>query len=305
MKAASLRLALLVGAAGAFSSRRLPLPRPRPPPPPPSSSAAVVAAPASAGGTALRGRKRRGGLADDLSLDLDDGPVAAAPPAPTKARRRPKASRGGGGGDDAAISPLLAAWAREEESAIAPPVGERQGRAAATAADADADAYAPFSPEKKRRKGGRGRDRSGPREARSALAAAQAAQEDGLLDEIAGMVNVTNCDVRMLVSRIAALADLPASVTNDRVLLPTLKSLLSVRPDESKGKRRPAYRLAWVGSDAAICHVGTSLHKVPLARLQEMYLLLGYGKWELLEVIRILGPFPNGETPRPPWGRCV
>ena len=48
-----------------------------------------------------------------------------------------------------------------------------------------------------------------------------------------------------------------------------------------------------MGSDDAICHIGTSLHKVPLARLQEMYLLLGYNLWELLEVIRILGPFPN------------
>jgi hypothetical protein len=63
-----------------------------------------------------------------------------------------------------------------------------------------------------------------------------------------------------------------------------------------------SYRLAWVGSDDAICHIGTSLHKVPLARLQEVYLSLGGGgrivntnkyKWELLEVIRILGPFPN------------
>jgi hypothetical protein len=28
------------------------------------------------------------------------------------------------------------------------------------------------------------------------------------------------------------------------------------------------YRMAWVGSDEAVCHVGTGLHKVPLARLQ-------------------------------------
>ena len=90
------------------------------------------------------------------------------------------------------------------------------------------------------------------------------------------------------------------------MLLPALKSILSARPprvssaaarddvesSESKN-RQPSYRLAWVGSDSATCHVGTSLHKVPLARLQEMYLLLGYGRWELLEVIRILGPFPN------------
>ena len=35
------------------------------------------------------------------------------------------------------------------------------------------------------------------------------------------------------------------------------------------------------------------IHEQLQARLQEMYLLLGYNRWELLEVIRILGPFPN------------
>ena len=60
------------------------------------------------------------------------------------------------------------------------------------------------------------------------------------------------------------------------------------------------YSLAWTGSDEAICHVGTGLHKVPLARLQDIFLSIGRdslsGKsktFTLLEVIRILGPFPN------------
>jgi hypothetical protein len=54
------------------------------------------------------------------------------------------------------------------------------------------------------------------------------------------------------------------------------------------------YRLAWVGSDAAICHVGTGLHKVPLARMQEVFLTVAAGgRVTLQEVIRILGPFPN------------
>jgi hypothetical protein len=60
------------------------------------------------------------------------------------------------------------------------------------------------------------------------------------------------------------------------------------------GKKRWNYRLAWVGSDDAVCHVGTGLHKVPLARLQEVFLSsLGRNRLEILEVIRILGPFPN------------
>ena len=60
------------------------------------------------------------------------------------------------------------------------------------------------------------------------------------------------------------------------------------------GTNRNDYRLTWVGSDAAICHIGTGLHKVPLARLQEVFLsCIGKSRLELLEVIRIIGPFPN------------
>ena len=58
--------------------------------------------------------------------------------------------------------------------------------------------------------------------------------------------------------------------------------------------KRVDYRLAWVGSDEAICHLGTGLHKVPLARLQEVFMsCLGRNRLEVSEVIRILGPFPN------------
>ena len=114
------------------------------------------------------------------------------------------------------------------------------------------------------------------------------------------MISTTNCNVPNLISKITSLVDLRTSFTNNnQVLLPTLKSITSTKPSFTSSSsaddndKQPSYRLAWVGSDKAICHIGTSLHKVPLARLQEMYLLLGYNKWELLEVIRILGPFPN------------
>jgi hypothetical protein len=64
------------------------------------------------------------------------------------------------------------------------------------------------------------------------------------------------------------------------------------------------YRLFWVGSDAAMSTLGTGLHKVPLARLQEVFLSLSVvpskksqplSKFRITgtEVIRILGPFPN------------
>jgi len=78
----------------------------------------------------------------------------------------------------------------------------------------------------------------------------------------------------------------------------SFRSILS--PQNVKG-----FSLGWAGSDEAICRIGTGLHNVPLARLQEMYLTLdGDGErfdggvsaarvWKIYEVIRIIGPFPN------------
>jgi hypothetical protein len=60
------------------------------------------------------------------------------------------------------------------------------------------------------------------------------------------------------------------------------------------GAKTLNYRLAWVGSDDAICHLGTGLHKVPLARLQEIFFTLqGKSNVQVYEVISVLGPFPN------------
>ena len=59
------------------------------------------------------------------------------------------------------------------------------------------------------------------------------------------------------------------------------------------GQKLRDYRMVWAGSDDAICHLGTGLHNVPLARLEEIFLTLGKKRIEVKEVIRILGPFPN------------
>lgn len=68
----------------------------------------------------------------------------------------------------------------------------------------------------------------------------------------------------------------------------------ATRTAKQQPPRRLDYRLIWVGSDDAVCHVGTALHKVPLARLQEVFLSLpGRNRIQWTEVIRILGPFPN------------
>lgn len=71
----------------------------------------------------------------------------------------------------------------------------------------------------------------------------------------------------------------------------------------STGKRSINYRLAWVGGDDPICHLGTGLHKVPLARLQEVFLRLqGRSDLEMYEVISVLGPFPNVRNTL--YGKC-
>ena len=61
----------------------------------------------------------------------------------------------------------------------------------------------------------------------------------------------------------------------------------------TSGQKLRDYRMVWAGSDDAICHLGTGLHNVPLARLEEVFLTLGKKRIEVKEVIRIIGPFPN------------
>lgn len=116
-----------------------------------------------------------------------------------------------------------------------------------------------------------------------------------------------NARVKDIVDRLQDV--LAAKDGNITTILQLVQQLLDVKSSSSStssvpgstsfsqllaGKRRLNYRLAWVGSDDAICHVGTGLHKVALARLQEVFLsCLGKNRIELVEVIRILGPFPN------------
>eukprot|EP00546_Thalassionema_frauenfeldii_P015007 CAMPEP_0178913426 /NCGR_PEP_ID=MMETSP0786-20121207/10834_1 /TAXON_ID=186022 /ORGANISM="Thalassionema frauenfeldii, Strain CCMP 1798" /LENGTH=309 /DNA_ID=CAMNT_0020586163 /DNA_START=171 /DNA_END=1097 /DNA_ORIENTATION=+ len=91
-------------------------------------------------------------------------------------------------------------------------------------------------------------------------------------------------------------------------ILDVVKSIIeSSQPSSIKslstGKNAINYRLAWVGGDDAICHLGTGLHKVPLARLQEVFLRLqGRSDLEMYEVISVLGPFPNVRNTL--YGKC-
>ena len=106
---------------------------------------------------------------------------------------------------------------------------------------------------------------------------------DNLVDWTA-LITSNNIPVPVLLQQIQSLTQLASPLT--------LKTIFNSSAKD--------YKLAWVGSDDAICHVGTGLHKVPLARLQEIFLTVGRdvnsGKSKtvrLMEVISILGPFPN------------
>lgn len=96
-------------------------------------------------------------------------------------------------------------------------------------------------------------------------------------------------------------ADLEIAIVqqkNDQLVNSVLQALLKLPVHESinyKAIPKPTdYRLVWAGSDKALCAIGTGLFNVPLARLQEVFLTLGKNQQiQWLEVIRILGPFPN------------
>lgn len=253
--------------------------------------------------------KRRGKLINNVSLD-DDGNVKLIS---NKQKQKLGSSKSKRNNKAVSISPLLAEWATEGDDDSTASSSSSSSSSAEksfdnTAALSKSDIFVPFddndddsssSNNKKKRKGSKKNrksnvdDRTGTG---TKLSSTQLASMNSILDDINEMVEKTNCDVSDIVNQITSLVDLGSTFgSNNQILLPTLKSILSYRPNpKDESDTQPSYRLAWVGSDDAICHIGTSLHKVPLARLQEMYLLLGYNnRWELLEVIRILGPFPN------------
>ena len=59
-------------------------------------------------------------------------------------------------------------------------------------------------------------------------------------------------------------------------------------------RARGDWRLVWAKSDEGVGFIGTGLHRVPLANLEDQFLSLeADGSCALTEVIRVIGPFPN------------
>lgn len=75
--------------------------------------------------------------------------------------------------------------------------------------------------------------------------------------------------------------------------------LSSMLPDPPESALLGSWRLAWVTSDAGISAVGTGLHNAPLTRQEDTFLTIeggGDGRCravETIEVLRVIGPFPN------------
>lgn len=111
---------------------------------------------------------------------------------------------------------------------------------------------------------------------------ARNARIDVVLDDLKEVLGERTGDVRDILPIVEKLLNIPSDNVNT-----DMRRLLSA-------KRRSDYRLAWVGSDDALSHIGTGLHKVPLARMQEVFMnCLGRNKIEVLEIISLIGPFPN------------
>jgi len=237
--------------------------------------------------TALYGKGRRGKLANNVSLD-DDGNVKLISNKQKQKLGSSKGRRSNKKSKDSEISPLLAEWAKESDVDTISTSSSAESSFDNTAALSKSDIFTSFDDDSNSKKKSKKKSKQGG----ALLTQTQTTQMDELLTQLTDMISTTNCNVQDIVSKISSLVTLGNSFgNNDSILLPTLKSILATKPKGDENS--PSYRLAWVGSDESICHIGTSLHKVPLARLQEMYIILGYNKWELLEVIRILGPFPN------------
>ena len=218
----------------------------------------------------LSAKRGKGRLSKNISID-EDGTVRRISNrrkqklgSDVNSKREKKLKQKGKG--ESGISPLLAAWADDADdgssvnTAIAPPKVTTNDDTYDDVDDA-AVTFAPFQKKKKsKRRKGMGKSSGSAPE----LSPAQSARLSELLASINDQVSTTNCDVPDLVASIKSLVELGSTFgNNNQVMMPTLKSIIGSKPTGEE-ENQPSYRLAWVGNDEAICHIGTSLHKVPL-----------------------------------------
>lgn len=228
--------------------------------------------------TALYGRKIKPGNLGNISNDDVDGTTKKSTSAiktrtrkkASSAIKRDKAKKSSGGGNknkadsataSSSMSPALAQWMETNEDTTADII---------TTADDDS------------KKKSRGKNVSA---AEKQIDAERRKQIDSTLDRLQEVLEEKTGNVRDILNVVEELLSIQES-NNSNNNIDLRRILLN--------KERSNYRLAWVGSDDAICHIGTGLHKVPLARMQEVFLnCIGKNRLEILEVISLFGPFPN------------
>eukprot|EP00522_Entomoneis_paludosa_P001985 CAMPEP_0172473640 /NCGR_PEP_ID=MMETSP1065-20121228/68957_1 /TAXON_ID=265537 /ORGANISM="Amphiprora paludosa, Strain CCMP125" /LENGTH=380 /DNA_ID=CAMNT_0013231815 /DNA_START=79 /DNA_END=1221 /DNA_ORIENTATION=- len=223
---------------------------------------------------ALLGKARRGKLAS--LVDTDD--VAAAAASTRRTTRKARGGQGktvqsGAGGES--ISPALAQWASQgASSSVVAPISET------TANDDDEPVASLESLDQPNSKKNKASNKPSIRQQAMAKRDEKVGALVLQLQEVLGS-DAKDTDIGDILAPIRQLVALPLATEQFRTLT-------------AGTKETNDYRLAWVGSDDSVSHVGTGLHKVPLARLQEVFLQMpGRNQLQLSEVIRILGPFPN------------
>jgi hypothetical protein len=223
----------------------------------------------------LEARRGKGKSLSTLAREglVDPSPVQR----PSRKTSSSASKKGSKTNSDVNISPALAEWisknqeAESSSTSVANPLVDKSSTTASTST------FRPFEEDNSKQTKN---DRRAKQSQRSQLEEARQAQLQlaiGTLEEALG----GNNNLDQILPAVRGLLALPTSTSSSP------RTLLG-------GNKRHDYRLAWVGSDDAICHIGTGLHKVPLARMQEVFWSsLGKNRVEILEVIRILGPFPN------------
>lgn len=190
------------------------------------------------------------------------GEVGAEGGNPPKRPTRPNPSKKSSGN----VSPALAEWAASASNKII------VDSPTTTLGASDADTFTPFEEPTKK----------------SSRRAKQAARKDEEKERDQAVLRIIT-NIEEILEEKASLGD----------ILNSIRPLLRITGGKqlrqlTASAKQVDYRLAWVGGDDSLSYIGTGLHKVPLARMQEVFLTCqGRNRIEILEVIRIIGPFPN------------
>ena len=226
------------------------------------------------------GRKSRGGLSD---IDLSSSPAKSSK---KYQKKNSKTSVGG----KKAVSSKLAEWAASQETTTSTTSSTPVASKTDDEDDNMSTTFTRFSDSKKKRKkkGSSSSSSSDRRIKQSQRMAEDAAKNEKVLSiikEIKSSLEQTKNDISDVLGSIRQLQ----SIQKENI---STNNNFSLRQVVGKAE---AFRLTWVGSDDAITHIGTGLQKVPLARMEEVFIrfLMSGKRIEVLEVIRILGPFPN------------